>query len=270
MGSRSESCGFSGMEIGEGEVAYVLLLGKPKYANSMGAADVFEPVTTLIRGTYGDYGYLDIEDDQAVLDIFNTQVDLELKQGDSFSIDHMQGKDLHRYWVHGLALDWMPQIKQDFPYFSTRRGGYSSEKVKNIGESADRRLAEIRAAHHEGREEYAARMRAYEAHEDKAALIEAALSLSRFSLTEIFGYSEDRVGYSALFQKMLRENVENIDGALEAYRRNYLLTYAVGELRKKFVPSEGVGPQHGGEQASRQFARFLLAAQAERSKRWEN
>lgn len=272
MGSWSEACGFSGMEIAGGETAYIMLLGKPKYGSGHRAGAYFEPFTTLIRGKYNDYGYLTIDDDQTVLDVFNSQAGLDLKIGDDFSIDHMEGRsEHHRYWVHGLAVDWMPEIKQDFPYFSQRLGGYKSTKVKNIGESTVMRLDEIRRAHEIMRVKYAAAVKRHEANpDDRADALELAMLVSDHSFREVFGYSEDTLDYSTRFQKSATAGEENIDGLIEAYRRNWLIEYAAQELRKRFVPTESAGPQHGGEIASRQFARFLLKAQTERAKRWED
>lgn len=265
MGSWSEACGFSGMEIAEGEVSYIMLLGKPKYGSGYRAGAYFEPFTTLIRGTYNDYGYLRIADDRAVLDVFNAQAGLDLKIGDDFSLEHLEGRpEAHRYWVHGSVVEWMPEIKQDFPYFSQRLGGYKSTKVKNIGGSTAMRLDEIRRAHQSMRDKYA------EAVKRHAEDLELALLVSDHSFREIFGYSEDTLDYSARFQKSATEGEENIDGLIEAYRRNWLIEYAAQELRKRFVPTESAGPQHGGEIASRQFARFLLKAQTERAKRWDS
>lgn len=269
MGSWSESCGFSGIEIGEREVAYVMLIDKCRGSLNDGAFIHYAPTTTLLRGTYNDYGYLRVEDSEEVLAVFNQQSGLALKNGDDFSLEDLNGKSERRWWMHGGMFDFMPTIKQDFPYFSTRRGGYKSVKVKNIGDCANGRIKELQEAHDEGRQSFAKDMEAFKGHGDSDALIEAVLTMSRHSLRELFGYGSDVGGYHALFQQALKDNVENIDGLLEAYRRTYLVGYALIELRKTLAPNESCGPQHGGEEASCQFARSILAIQKQRKTRWD-
>ena len=67
MGSWSESCGFSGIEIGEGEVAYCLLMNDKKHGSlNDGGFMHYRPTTTLIRGTYNDYGQLTINEELLV------------------------------------------------------------------------------------------------------------------------------------------------------------------------------------------------------------
>jgi hypothetical protein len=269
MGSWSESCGFSGLEIGDGEVAYVLLMSNSKHGSlNDGAFINYSPVTTLVRGTYNDYGYLKVEEDEKVLAIFNDQAKLELKNGDDFSLDMLDGRaDVRRWWIHGSMFDALPSLKPEFPYFSSRLGGYTSVKIKNIGESADKRIAEIRTAYQAGRIEFAQRVAKLTGTES-VELIEAISCLSKFSLRELFGYGE-RDGYGARFQEALKANVEDVEDLIEAYRRTYVLGYSLTELRKTLAPNESCGPQHGGEVALDQFAVALRRILRERKKRWD-
>jgi hypothetical protein len=269
MGSWSESCGFSGLEIGEGEVAYVLLMTDKRGSLNDGAFMNYAPTTTLLRGTYNDYGYLTVEDDDAVLAIFNDQAKLELKQGDDFSIDHLDGRTERRWWIHGSMFDALPSLKPEFPYFSTRLGDYKSEKIKNIGESAAKRIAEIRTAYQAGRAEWVERTATLADHPDRDELLTSMSCLSRFSMRDLFGYSE-RSGYHERFQDAMIANVEDVEGLLEAYRRTYVLGYALIELRKTLAPNESCGPQWGGEVALDQFAVALRRIIRERKKRHDD
>lgn len=270
MGSWSESCGFSGIEIGEGEVAYVMLMDNRKGDLNDGAFIHYSPTTTLLRGTYDDYGQLNVADTEEVLAVFNKQSGLSLKNGDDFRLDDFDGRTERRWWMHGAMFDFMPTIKQDFPYYGTRRGGYKSVKVKNIGQSADMHVAEVRLTYDEMRTSIAERMETFKDTGDQEELMEIALLLSERGLTDLFGYGRRRSGgYREMIQEAAKANLENIEGILEAHRRTFLVGYALIELRKTLAPNESCGPQHGGEDASCQFARSILATQKQRKKRWD-
>lgn len=269
MGSWSESCGFSGIEIGEGEAALVAFLGKPKYAE-FNAETHYELRTPLIRGTYNDYGYLTVAEDEGVLALFNHLSGLSLKNGDDFSGcgEHFV-KGLDRYWIRQDVFDTLGALKQDFPYFYDR-AAQKSVKVKDIGAYTDKHLDVVRGAVAQATEARAK-------WEELADSLKDLPSGERFRLIksagglhfrEAFGYGHSGLDWFSLFN----EPPEGItsDALIEAYRRHFLLTYAAVELRKKFVPSEKGGPQHGGEQASCQFARSILAIQKERKKRWDD
>jgi len=271
MGSWSESCGFSGIEIGCGEVAYVMLMDKCTGSLNDGAFIHYSPVTTLLRGRYNDYGYLTVDEDEAVLAVFNKQSGLSLMNGDDFSLDDLDGRTVRRWWMHGSMFDFMPTIKQDFPYYGSMRGGtYKSTKVKNIGQSADMHIAEAKQTFEELRASIAEKMETYKDSGDKEQLMDIALLLSERGLTDLFGYGRRRTGgYREMIQEAAKANLDNIDGILEAHRRTFLVGFALIELRKTLAPNESCGPQHGGEQASVQFARAILKTQRERKKRWD-
>ena len=270
MGSWSESCGFSGIEIGCGEVAYVMLMDNCKGDLNDGAFIHYSPTTTLLRGTYDDYGYLKVDEDEAVLAVFNKQSGLSLKNGDDFSLDDLDGRTERRWWMHGGMFDFMPTIKQDFPYYGMRRGGYKSVKVKNIGHAADMHVNEVRQTYEELRASIADRMKTFKDSDDPEQVMAMALLLSDRGLTDIFGYGRRRAGgYREMIQEAAKANLDNIEGILEAHRRTFLVGYALSELRRTLAPNESCGPQHGGEQASCQFARAILATQKQRKKRWD-
>lgn len=268
MGSWSESCGFSGIEIGDGEKALVGLLGKPKYQD-FGGETHFQFKSPLILGEYNDYGYLKVADDEGVIALFNKMTGLELKNGDDFS-----GRDEHfvagmqRYWIREDVFNTLPELKQEFPY-SYRKDLRKSVKVKNIGEAADLHIGDLAKA---------ASMRTakfkewsdmkFEKEISDEQRLELARSLFDLSLTDVLGYQAKGIIWVSVLSD-LPDNIP-VNSAIEAYRRYFILTYAADELRKKFAPSEKGGPQHSGEIASCQFARSILKIQAERRKRWDD
>lgn len=258
MGSWSESCGFSGLEIGCGEIAYVCLLRKPRYFDH-GPVSYFEPVTTFIRGTYNDYGYLEIADDQGVLDIFNKQAGLDLKQGEDFDIDHVPS-EAYRYWVHGSVMHALSDLKPDYASHYDQ-ATKTMVKYKTIGDGIELHLSEVIQHYSKELPRFQERMQ-----RDLHDRLEHALLMSNFG--EIFGYGDRQPNYVLLLQDAMQSGVEDITPIIETYRRNLLVRVAASELRKKFVPSEGVGPQHGGETASIAFAKSIVKIQAERKKRW--
>lgn len=258
MGSWSENCGFSGMEIGEGDVAYVAIVGKPQYSRSHGPFDMFEPKTTLLRGTYNDYGYLHVTDESDVVAIFNEQSGLDLKCGDDFSIDHMAGeerKSLERWWIHGKAFDFLPSIKPEFPYAYDREAN-KSIKVKDIQGAADRYFGRAETVV-EGVRAEIEKISAAEGTDEELKLMRLELAMLRSNVTDALGgYSETR-GFNR--DKLWEDlNASRSHAArLTAWRRVWVLEYAMSELRKKLVPSERVGPQHDGFTALDQFGAFL-------------
>jgi hypothetical protein len=257
MGSWSEACGFSGMEIGEGEVAYVMLIAPNKRGSlNDGSFNHYAPQTTLIRGTYNDYGYLRVEDDEQILKIFNEQAKLDLKNGDDFSMDHMNGKEADRWWMHGAAYDFMSSIKQDFPYAtdSDEDGKYRLTKANTIGEAQDVWFASV------GRRLEAVTTKWAE---EEDAILKA---MSYMRMTDIFGYDRSvPLNRDKLIDEVVAGTAQS---RLDAYRRVTTLGAALFELRKVLCKCESIGPQHGGAEASIQFGKFLLEAQKVRAARW--
>lgn len=265
MGSWSEACGFSGMEIGEGEVAYVMLMKQHNGSLNDGAFHHYTPTTTLVRGTYNDYGYLNVEEDESILAIFNQQADLNLKNGDDFSLSHLDGRpNVHRWWIHGSAFDFMPTIVPDFPYASTtdEEGKYKSVKISNIGEAQDVFYQKVAADLQKALE----KARALASKSDPEKSEGLADLLFEMSMNRTFGYRTPAFDPARLTKEILA----GTDPAprLAAARRISTLGWAMGELRKALAPCESTGPQHGGAEASVQFANFLIKTQAERGKRW--
>lgn len=267
MGSWSESCGFSGIEISEGEAALVAFLGKPKYAEFNGETH-FEFRTPLIRGTYNDYGYLRVADDEGILALFNHLTGLSLKNGDDFADrDGHAVAGLDRFWIRQDVFDGLPNLKQEFPYVY-RRETKDSVKVKNIGEAASFHLGDLSAACNKMTALHdkwnAVQLSGEETPEQR---MEFAMLMSERPITEVLGYRLGGIDWRELFNK--RPEGVFFDDLIEAYRRYYIIGWAASELRKKFVPSEKGGPQHSGEVASVQFAKSIIAIQKERKKRWD-
>jgi hypothetical protein len=263
MGSWSESCGFSGLEIREGETAYVMVLRGPTYENGHGPFDLFVPHSTLLKGTYNDYGYLSVEDDPEILTIFNEQTGLLLEQNDDFSLDMLEqipnrnmGDNYSRFWIHGEIFDRLGELEPEFPYVFLNG---KSIKVSSINEMLD--LKGQDDVNYLNKLVNAIAKIKEEALVSREASIELALLLADARLTR----SSDGMmaGYSTLCQERIKEG-KDFDSVLAAKRRLSVLSIAAGELRKKIVPSEGVGPQHGGKEASVVFANIILETQTKR------
>lgn len=255
MGSWSETCGLSGMEIGCGERAYVCLVRATEY-NLYGAVDLYVPQTTFIRGTYDDYGHLMIDDDPGVLAVFNAQANMSLKLGDHFSPDAIENSDMERVWIHEKAMDFLSTITPEFPYYGRMVADkYESVKIGSISEAVELRKANVLGVFEDAKQ--------YVNRADEVALVRQLIAEMR--LREAFGGETcGRVQYTELVTECLRSN-QSIDAILEASLRNWIVEYGYSELRRKIVPSERCGPQHGGEVASLQFANFLITAQRERA-----
>lgn len=266
MGSWSESCGFSGIEIGEGEVAYCMLMSSERGSLNDGAFIHYAPTTTLLRGTYNDYGYLTVEDDYAILAVFNEQSGLSLKNGDDFSIDHLDGRTERRWWVRGDVLDVLPTLKPEFPYVAlSGEGGYKSVKIKNIGESADMWFAKVAIK----LEALATQIEDIRSKSTDPELRDLRMEIAMSDImSDIMGYG-DKPGLNRNALMKAIESGDDITAMLTAWRRVWVLKYALIELRKTLAPNESCGPQHGGEIAHNQFARATLAIQKQRKSRWD-
>ena len=266
MGSYSETCGFSGMEISESDSAYVMLLRGPTYEQGHGPFDLFVPHSTLLKGDYNDYGYLRVDDDEAIVALFNKQTGLKLQNGDDFSLDMLDetgdrklGENLSRYWINSLVFDRLGEIKPEFPYVYVNN---ESVKVSTITEALDLIEARDRADY----EKFAVRIK--EIHSDpESTERDRAMEMALLMMSMRQGSSTDRLAtaYHTAMVELIQAG-ESWEGVLPAKRRNSILSYAASELRKKVVPSEGIGPQHGGHIASVQFANIILDVQKERAK----
>ncbi len=238
MGSWSESCGFSGIEIGEGEYAYVMLMEPASYRGTdFGPYNVYEPSTTLVRGFYNDYGILKLDDDQGVIDIFCKQSGLTLENGGEYHDRDEDGKIFvvsgqSRFWIREDIFNRIGEIQEDFGMCWQNGECFKYETVK---EGVDLRMNHLR---------------------DDLGVIAAK------------GYTNNETLRFLAPTYNLYE-IKNNEPTIEAIRRNLLLHRASDELRKKLVPSEKIGPQHGGSFVIKQYAKMLLEVEAERESRLE-
>ena len=265
MGSWSEACGFSGLEIAEQEPCYVMLLEGPKHYETHGPYQTFAPLTTLLKGTYDDYGYLSVDDDEEILKLFNLQSGLSLENGQEFSLDMLDGRgEVSRFWIHGSIFDRLGELKQEFPYVYINN---ESQKVNSIGEALDLYDANWLATFEKGRATIAEIQEDYKDRDDSESAYQREL---RMEITMM--RLEQSSSYTALpVMKFYNKHQEELltQGAdpkafFAARRRNTMLAVAAAELRKKIVPSEGIGPQHSGEVASVQFANIIIDVQKDR------
>jgi hypothetical protein len=259
MGSWSESCGLSGVEISEGETAYVMVLKGPSFIQ--GRSDFFEPFSTLIKGSYNDYGNLLVDDSPEILEIFNQQTSLNIKSGDEFNSTELEktpglrlGENLELFWIHESIFNRLGEIKPDFPYVFLSKNHL---KIQNIGEAVGWSVKD-----HDNRlKEAADKIRAVKSDDtldDRAKAIQVALIVMTLTSHQSSNTDYD----SLLISRLIAER--DWTPVLEAHRRNSLLRNAAFELRKKIVPSERAGPQHAGHDASIQFANIILETQRRR------
>lgn len=269
MGSWSESCGFSGIEIGEGEEAFVAFLGTAKYrGESFGGSTFFEMRSPLLKGTYNDYGYLNVQDDEGVVALFNHMTGLSLQNGEDFQDrDAHAIEGLNRYWIRRDVFDSLLSLKPDFPYHYSRKTN-KSIKFKKIGDGIELFDKEFQAALIEQEEIKKVWEQVMAVGYDKVPNEVRQLLHSR-PLNELIGHSDTAINWFDLFAPEAPIAGVTTEDVMTVYRRHRILRYAASELRKKFVPSERGGPQHGGEEASCQFARAILKIQKERKSRWD-
>jgi hypothetical protein len=156
--------------------------------------------------------------------------------------------------MHGRAFEFLPKIVPDFPYASSTDddGDYKSVKIKNVGEAQDVFWQGASAAILKGYE----KAKALAATSAMETAKELADIMFEMSMNRTFGYRMPALDYS----RLTTETLAGIDPTprLDAARRISTLGWAMGELRKALAPCESTGPQHGGAEASVQFANFLI------------
>jgi hypothetical protein len=216
MGCWSESCGVSGMEIPSGNQCYLATIAPSKY----GEVD-WCFVTPPVKGTYDDYGGIDLLEDVPYLN---------LKKGDNYSPE-----DAQKYFIDAQVFEMLGTLKPEYSYDGSQTLAEATSKYIKAIENweNERKSLENEVVNNEY-----AKFR-LEMHEQK--------------LYNVLGS-----GSNSLFQnaeKLIKEHGINF---LAFYERSYLLGYAIRELRKRFVPSSGNSPQHGGEQALIPFYSFVL------------
>lgn len=242
MGSWSEGCNLSGIEISEKEYAYVMLIARNDGSFNDGASMFYKPVSTLIRGYYNDYGQLCVEDNEDMIKIFNEITGLDLKNGDQFTGSNLN-EGVYRWWIREDIFQQLEELEDDLPWVWLP----NKERVeaKTVGKGAD-----IWAAHMLGK---IIEMEITDNLDFASALMH---------LTSIFR-DTSLIDLELLIQK------DRPEARLKAHRDVKFLTACMTELRKPFAPGESIGPQHGGDQNSILLAKSIISIQKKRKKRFD-
>lgn len=242
MGSWSEGCNLSGIEIAEGEYAYTMFISPHKGDLNDGASMYYYPATTLIRGMYNDYGQLLIEDNEDAIYLFNEASGLNLKNGNNFKHNY-EDRTFFRWWIREDIFKCLEKIQLDHPYFYLPDN--TSVKVKTLGEGrdlwADSMFKLIDAIDLEK--------------DDSMRLFHKYLFLSNF------GFREKAINLDKLMEK------DRVKARLKGHRDVSIISHALYELRKVFAPSESVGIQHGGEANSIYLAKSIISIQRDRKRK---
>lgn len=215
MGCWSESCALSGLEIMLGEKnTYVALLAPSKYGEPM--HDILVPP---VKGTYDDYGGIDLDEDCFVLN---------LKAGDNWRpMDEEVGAPIY---LNGTVFDFLPSIQKEFNYHGA-----------TLAESYEYHLSDVQKKIDENKALFQALADASPnaAEQFRSIKVSMAFGLSNSVWPKASHYYEELQG---------ADDTE----FFKFYKRAFMLQCAQMELRKLCIP--GVrGPQHCGEIALKQF-----------------
>lgn len=223
MGCWSESCALSGLEIQMGEEnVYVALLAKSKYGEAM-----YDIVVPPVKGTYDDYGGIDLEEDCFLLG---------LKKGDNWRPmeDDEDGNAPkgEPVYISGAVFDFLPNLLREFYYHGA-----------TLEEAYEYHLSEVREKIEESRKTFEMLADASENEDSRNQFRSIQVSMA-------FGLSNSVLpSASKLYQDL---NGGDDSEFFKFYKRAFMLQCAQMELRKLVVP--GVrGPQHCGEVALNQF-----------------
>lgn len=115
MGCWSESCGLSGLEIRNGDDIYLATLKPSKYYPQS-----YDFVMPPLKGTYDDYGGIDLTEDYP-FGPFN------LKIGDNYSPGLLDARD--GYIVAASVFEFLPSLELEFSY---------GDRPKTVGEANQR------------------------------------------------------------------------------------------------------------------------------------
>lgn len=235
MGSWSEGCAISGMEIAEQDECYVALLTPHKY-NYQEWSIVIPPV----KGRYDDYGTIRVLDEEpykTLFDIPDVWTPLE-------GLESLGDKEVLPFWIHATAFDCLSILKRE------DGGTVGRDFLKHI-QKAEKTVREV-----------------FKKRDERLALLplsanssnQLALSSNQLALYEIeaaFGTMHSAWEYMG--ERVYSE--QPFDILKEAYRRCFVLDCGARELRKRLSPQNGShGPQWGGERALFQFYKVILDA----------
>jgi hypothetical protein len=148
MGSWSEGCGISGIEIECGDAAYACLL-KPNKNDlyTHGAYNVYTPASPLLKGTYNDYGQLLVDDSQDIIDAFAEETCIHVKNGMDFAFNSTTDAETYKmidhriFFVRADVMEFLPNLPRDFPFVWVDT---TQHKVKTIGEAIAKKMEGLR------------------------------------------------------------------------------------------------------------------------------
>jgi hypothetical protein len=241
VGSYSLFCGLSGLEIGEQEPCYVVMLSKAQFDYWS-----YDQAIPPVRGTYGDSGYLDVKESPEFCAAWQVPYD------SSWSVlDHHP--DMMPMWIAGPVFDHLAQLPStegELLHVAI------AEYMERMGVGVRKNLAHARRT-----------AAAFADHPDQEGVAEL-IKLHDYTFTagrdcfttEIL----PSVGDDAV--RMFNAGVDP-EILLQGYARAVLLYRGSRELRKPLYPANGsYGPQHGGGLAMVSFCTKVLQLAAERAK----
>ncbi len=258
MGSWSESCGISGLEVAEQQDCYIVLLKKAGTSSEgHGPASIWEPYIPMLRGTYNDYGRYILNDDQDYLDLATKIARLRNKEFE----DLIKGEELDQSEFsdndHGVML----VLGEIFDNFANLPVCDERSYLHNtVGVGTEKYLSEL----------------SDKVNEFKTRAAEmAALMPNRVEFSDMYWYNvESSLGRDALSKSLSAIYKDDIKAGTslpyeEVIRRKMNLGYGSMLLRTRFVPSIHCGPQHGGARAVNVMSQVIQKISDERIKEWE-
>lgn len=264
MGSWSESCGVSGIEIAEGDEAYVCRVAKTQRVEEFGPFYHYVLASPLVKGVYRDYGGLELTDTPEMCSLLSKTLNKEepLTVGSEWE-DYGE-----RFWVRADVFDnVLPSLERDFGYvYDPDRK--ESVPSKTIASQTEWWAGQIALAIAEAKEKYDSYKAFAEQvkEKDHETVLKAAKMLAEHAMMSRLSYSKSPL--KNLLSQAIRDG-QSTDAIVEAELREYRLYGAMFELRKMLVPSERVGPQHGGLFASLAFHEACVSIEKNRKKEYE-
>lgn len=221
MGCWSERCALTGLEIANNQVVYVACISEQTddfYGQSL--------ATPPVKGTYDDYGGIDLLEDVELLG---------LKYGQNWRPDEEDQKPsvaknltLRPIFIHAEIFDKIPELRPEFDYTTA-----------SVGRSVESEIAKLTAL-----------VELFKDWENAGEEKDKLLYATQLALRQSLGYPEQWEGADEILDDILDAG-KDAEEFLDLYRRVLLLKCAERELRQPLVSSR-VGPQHGGEMALRQ------------------
>lgn len=230
MGSSSESCALSGLEIRDGDEAILVLL-YPKPLE----IDGFKLTAPPMRGIYSGYGSLVLAEDARGL---NGKMH---RAGDDLTPPN--GSACAPAWLHARIYDGLAELPHP-------------ERPATLGEWFDNHAGKIRAAVDVEPDGPLVDVPLGKEPDENLRMTRSdfrtAIDLQRTVMHDGIGYL---MSYDLFHAR--RSGVSAFASMLEDYRKGWILKAAEIALRKRIVPGI-VGPQDGGLETSRAFAALHL------------